>query len=160
VTSETPLFVIEKRISPLKVSLASIVVLFLLVGLSLGVPFSPLVRFLHGPESVCVFYPALLLVVFAIVLSVNRWEITRFARVEAYGDRIVLWRRTSRFARIEIPFTAMSAFHDGASDRIEIVPRAGYEQVPRMYLVVPTPDEQSRTRILGLLSEQGVCRAE
>jgi len=96
-------------------------------------------------------------IVGATILFAGRWSVGRSAYVKVFGDRIIL-SRPSQASTLVLPFENMASFRDGSSDHVELVPREGFAHLPRAYLLVPTPDEETRRKLLALLDAGHVVR--
>ncbi len=132
-------------------------VLVLIAGLGAGV-----IQLANrgGPAGCCLGLSGLFAVFGPVAFLLNRWEITRYARVELHSDRVVVKRRTTMHAHLEIAFATLAGFRDRSADHVELLPRPGQEPIPAMYLSIPTPTEESRTKLLAVLLERGVPRVE
>ena len=72
-----------------------------------------------------------------------------------------LWRGT------KLAWDEIGSFRDDSADYVMLVPRVPLRDsllkprwMVRLSLAVPTPDEESRTGVIALLTEHGVSRAE
>ncbi|MEZ0228845.1 MAG: hypothetical protein ACAI25_09485 [Planctomycetota bacterium] len=151
-----PLLVWEQRLGRRRLFLVAGAVTVLIFGLGAGVVLSAN----RGPGALGLAFLGLLAIFVPLVFFLNRWELTRHARVELHSDRLVVRRRTTMHAHLEIAFATLAGFRDGSADHVELVPREGQWPIPAMYLSIPTPNEEIRTKLLAVIVERGVPRLD
>ncbi len=94
-----------------------------------------------------------------IIAVTVRLEFVRRARIEVFTDRIVIDRSHASYGRRHIPFWTVAGFKDDHADRIELVPGPSCD-IPAPLLVVPTPTEELRAKLLSLIVARGIPRVE
>ena len=137
----------------------SVGVSFLILGLTAGLIVNQRVH--STPLPVTLSYLELLapvLLIGAVVFLIDRWFIGRCAYVEVFEDRIIL-TRSRHASKLVVDFEDLASFRDESSDHIELVPREKLSHVGHVYLRVPTPDEETRRKLLALLDAGNVPRA-
>jgi hypothetical protein len=111
------------------------------------------------------------IVAFGGAYVAERFLRVKQGRVELHQDRIVFLKSRSEFRwwgwlgyrgsetklhRVELPWSDVRSFDDGSSEFVMLVGKDGSSS----YLTIPTLREEDRVKVLALLVERGVPRAE
>lgn len=163
-----PLLVFEARIAPWRRAAAGGAVLVLLLGGALALRFSPAWALLERAwgAGVLLLVVPLTLAITAAVLALQGWERRGSGRVEVHVWGIVVRRGRRALVTGFTGWPALRGYRDDDPSSLRLVRHDDPHGLSGLLargdrgIVLPTPDEASRTALLALLDRHGVPRLE